>query len=89
MLSGDVVDALIASAIDAADRHDRRSAYLKRQVFAAVDELKASGMSPEQIIVVLRTLLKSATTSHYPISDDLAVWCAERYFASDGREPAH
>ena len=87
MLSPNSIEALVAAAIEAHDNRDRRSDHLKRQVYTAVDELKAAGFHPEQVIVVIRSFITHATPRLFPVAEDLAAWCLERYYSappSDG-----
>src|SRR4051812_32128587 len=82
MLSEDTVAVFRAAVSEAARRHDRRCEHFKRRVFGAVDELKAAGLPPERIIVILRELIRTTPEAQvFPaVGEMLAAWCAERYY---------
>jgi len=82
MLSEDAAAVFRAAVSEAARKYDRRSELVKRSVFSAVDELKAAGVPPERIIVLLRELIRTTPGAQvFPsVGDMLAAWCAERYY---------
>jgi hypothetical protein len=56
---------------------------LHEKVCAAVDEMKASGMTPERVLIAVKTIAREAGVSRSGtrLVDALVVWCIEHYYA--------
>lgn len=57
---------------------------LRGRVCAAVDEMKASGVLPERIVVAVKTVASNAGSPwrNNPLYEELVRWCVERYFGA-------
>ena len=62
---------------------------LQERVCAVVDEMKATGVLPERIIVSVRRIAADfALDWHGELFDKLIGWCVHRYYAGDDVPPA-
>jgi hypothetical protein len=79
-------DALRAalSAVRSAKYHlsAERTNDLRNKVCAVVDELKASGVTPEQVLLVVKRIAADAEIglAGVPVVDRMVAWCLEQYF---------
>ena len=54
---------------------------LQQKVCAVVDELKATGMSPEHIMLVVKGIAsESRVDPSSPLVEQMVKWCIEQYF---------
>jgi hypothetical protein len=81
----DAADALHAALAlvrpRAADLTNDDLSFLRERLFAAVDQMRADGVSPKQAVARVKALATEAGLQWISIEliDRLANWCAERY----------
>lgn len=85
------IESLRRAFVEIAPRADELAWYeaagLRRHVYAAVDELKAANVRPEQVIVAVKTLAGDAGIRfvRHGIVELMTTWCIAHYF--EGVEP--
>jgi hypothetical protein len=91
MTQPNAIERLRRAFIEIAPRSDElawhEAAGLRGFVYAAVDELKAANVRPEQVIVAVKTLAGDAGIRfvRHGIVELMTTWCIGRYF--EGVEP--
>lgn len=79
------LDAALRAALPRYDAgYDAARRGLKEAVCAAVEELRAQGLGPEKVLVIIKAHVARHAPQPTLVLDDAVRWCIARYYATAG-----